>query len=104
MFGAAWAFVSSARKATPATSSRVYKALSSDGSEISWAHARRGRSNGVDVYFLDGEIVSISANRAEQKTLLDLVVARVPNVVVGFGPAQSTAHVERVKRHRASKK
>jgi len=96
-----WAMAQSGRALWPARSSVVYRAMTGDAKSIAWAHLTAGSTSAIKVYFLDGEMVTLYANRRDAETLLAFVHHRAPHAIFGYGPEQQRLYAERVKSHRA---
>ncbi len=98
---ASWAMAQSGRALWPARSSVIYRAMTGDSKTIAWAHLTTGSTSSLKVYFLDGDMVTLYANRQGAETLLAFVHHRAPHAIFGYAPEQQRLYAERVKSNRA---
>jgi len=98
---ASWAMAQSGRALWPARSSVIYRAMTGDAKSIAWAHLTTGSTSAIKIYFLDGDMVTLYANRRDAETLLAFVHHRAPHAIFGYGPEQQRLYAERVKSSRA---
>lgn len=100
---AGWMIISGARANLPPTETRVYKALAGDAKEVAWAFQKVGKANGVEIYFTDGDMTSLTARGDDAQALLRFIHERAPHALLGYGDAQKAAFASlRAERRNAT--
>ena len=101
--GGTWLLGRGALGLLPPQASKLYKAMESAPAPIGWAYLSVGKTNGIQIYELDGEQHTVYANGADSAALLALVRSRAPQAILGFGTEQEKRYRELVKAYRAAR-
>lgn len=102
-FAMTWVMVQTARALHPIRGSIPYRALTEDATALAWAYFVLGRSSGIKLHFIDGDMFHVHTNRTDGALLLELVRARAPHAILGYGAEQQRLYTERVRTHTASR-
>jgi hypothetical protein len=88
--------LSNARASWTPRATPVYAAFADHPERLVWAHEVVGKTNGVRVYLIDGSEHTLTANRDQSRELIQLVRARAPHAILGWGAEQKEAFRRRV--------
>jgi hypothetical protein len=80
----------------------VYKELTGDAKGVAWFHRVVGSNNGVRIYFLDDQHITIPANHQDSEALMAWIRWRAPHAILGYGAEQQRCYEELVKKNRAA--
>jgi len=95
--GVAWLMVTNGRRQMSPRTTQLYLAASGDTKDVAWVHLTVGSVNAMKVYFVDGEIASVSANRKELERLFGFMQQRAPHAIFGYGKEQMKQYSERMR-------
>lgn len=99
---AAWSMLQNGRSLWPPRSSKIYTELSGDARQVSWAHPVVGKSNGVRVHYIDGEQLTLEANRQDSERLIRLIQQQAPHAILGYGQPQQKLYHDLVKARKSA--
>lgn len=100
--GVTWALLQNGRTNWSPRSTRVYTELTGEAKGVAWFHRVLGSNNGVRIYFLDDQHITIPANHRDSEALMAWIRWRAPHAILGYGAEQQRRYTELVKSNRAA--